>query len=128
MFRIANPAVIILDDIDKVKVDLGELEMLRQVCDLLLLTANNGQHDEVLDAALMRVGRVDEVFTVKPEHRLRRAPFDLLDDAVWTEVQEWPISYLNEIEARLRLRPHELRLDDLRTRIAKKTRSGDFLA
>ncbi len=128
LLAIAHPAVIILDDIDKVKVELGHIEMLRGACDLLLLTANNGQHDEVLDAALMRAGRVDEVFAITPEHRLRRAPFDQLDDATWLEVQEWPVSYLNEIEARLTHRAHDLRLDDLRTRVAKKTRSGDFLA
>jgi hypothetical protein len=122
-----SAGVVIVDDIDKVRISLAKLEALRSASRLVILTANNGQYDEVLDAALMRAGRVDEVFTIEPSPLGRDAPFDALTDAQWTEVCQWPVAYLNEVKKRLHGRPGALRLDDLRTRLARKTRSGDVL-
>jgi hypothetical protein len=121
--QLLSPGVVIVDDIDKVLLNLRHIEALRRTAKLVILTANNGQHDEVLDAAIMRAGRVDEVFTITPEHSMRRVPFDQLDDALWEEVRDWPIAYLNEVEKRLRYRSGELRIEDLRDRVSKKTRS-----
>lgn len=122
-----SAAVMILDDVDKMSLSLADLEELRASTKLLILTANNGKHDDVLDGAFMRAGRVDEVFTVEPAHTGRRAPFDRLNEEEWTEVSEWPVAYLNEVEKRLVSRPGELRLDDLRGRLTKRTRSGEVL-
>lgn len=122
-----SPGVVIVDDVDKISISLGRLEELRSAARLVILTANNGQYDEVLDGALMRAGRVDEVFTVAPSALGREAPFDTLTDEEWDEVCQWPVAYVNEVRKRLALRPGELRLDDLRVRLTKKTRSGEVL-
>ena len=119
-----SAGVIIVDDVDKCALPLWVLEAIRSACRLVILTANNGKHDSVLDGALMRAGRVDEVFTISPEHSERRAPFDRLDDATWEEVRDWPVAYLNEIEKRIAHRPGDLRIDDLRDRIGRRVRSG----
>lgn len=122
-----SPGVAIIDDVDKVNLTLPELEAIRSRARLVILTSNNGQYDEVLDGALMRAGRVDEVFSIRPVFVPREAPFDKLDDAEWEEVREWPIAYLTEVKKRLVARPHDLRLEDLRARMLRKTRSGDHL-
>lgn len=122
-----TPGVIVVDDVDKVRISLQQLEAMRRAAKLVILTANNGQYDEVLDGALMRAGRVDEVFTIAPSKIERSAPFDVLSDDDWTEVSQWPVAYMNEVRKRLECRPHEIRLDDLRTRMTRKTRSGDKL-
>ena len=125
--RLMSAGVIVVDDIDKAYLPLKTIEDLRRSAKLVIFTANNGQHDAVLDGAMMRAGRVDEVFPVAPEHSDRRAPFDRLADAEWEEVREWPIAYLNEVEKRLVHRPHDLRLPDLRARLSRRVRSGDEL-
>jgi ATPase family protein associated with various cellular activities (AAA) len=125
--RMLSPGVLIVDDVDKVCIPLGQLEALRAAARLVVLTANNGQYDEVLDGALMRAGRVDEVFTIEPVARHRCAPFDVLSDEEWEEVSQWPIAYVNELGKRLCSRPDDVRLDDLRQRLTRKTRSGDVL-
>lgn len=125
--RLLSPGVIIVDDVDKVHLSLANLEAMRKAAGLVILTANNGTFDEVLDGAMMRAGRVDEVFTIKPKHVSRDAPFDKLTDEQWQEVCEWPIAYLNEVKKRLIARPHDLRLADLKSRLERKTRSGSVL-
>lgn len=119
--------VIIVDDIDKVHINLAMLEKLRSSAKLVILTANNGQYDGVLDGALMRAGRVDEVFTIEPVEMPRVVPFDLLTDEEWTEVSQWPVAYVNEVRKRLTSRSHDVRLADLRQRLTRRTRSGDEL-
>lgn len=125
---LVSPGVIVVDDVDKIHMTLKTVEAMRSAAKLVVLTANNGMHDEVLDGAMMRAGRVDEVFSVTPEHTERRAPFDQLGDAEWDEVSQWPIAYVNEVERRLRCRPGDLRLEDLRGRLKRRTRSGDVLS
>jgi hypothetical protein len=122
-----SPGVIVVDDVDKISLSLSQLEALRASARLVVLTANNGQYDEVLDGALMRAGRVDEVFSIEPENNLRKAPFDALSDDDWGEVSQWPIAYLNEVEKRLRARAGDIRLDDLRQRLSRRTRSSEVL-
>jgi hypothetical protein len=125
--RLLSPGVAIVDDVDKVRLSLANLEAIRAAAKLVILTANNGQHDEVLDGALTRAGRVDEVFEIAPVAVARVAPFDRLDDAAWAEVSQWPIAYVTELRKRLATRPDNLRLDDLRERLTKRTRSGESL-
>lgn len=126
-FAMLGAGCIIVDDVDKIWLGLEQVEAMRAACKLLILTANNGDHDEVLDAALIRCGRVDERFEVKAGHADRAPPFDRLDDETWNEVRDWPVAYQNEVAARVRHRgvgPDALRLDDLRERIGRRTRSG----
>lgn len=123
--QLLRPGVVIIDDVDKIHLALSELEALRAVAKLVILTSNNGEYDDVLDASETRPGRVDEVFQVEPEHSSRRPPFDQLSDDEWAEVSVWPIASLNELEKRLKLRGGDVRLEDLRARLKKKTRSGD---
>src|SRR5690606_18515457 len=125
--RLLSPGVVVVDDVDKVHLPLRMLEGLREAAKLVILTANNGCYDEVLDGALMRAGRVDEVFSIDPIPFPRRPPFDRLAEKDWMEVSMWPVAYLKEVEKRLMHRPNDIRLDDLRARLAKKTRSGDIL-
>lgn len=125
--KMLAPGVVIVDDVDKCHLSLTSLETIRANAKLVILTSNNGQYDEVLDGALMRAGRVDEVFTIRPVAVPREAPYDKLDDEEWEEVREWPIAYLAEVRKRLLARPGDLRLDDLRQRMTRKTRSGDHL-
>lgn len=125
--RLLSPGVIIVDDVDKVRIPLDRLEDLRNSARLVVLTANNGEFDDVLDGAIMRAGRVDEVFTIAPVEQPRAAPFDALDDTEWAEVSQWPVAYLNEVRLRLQHRPGDVRLDDLRQRLTRKTRSGEVL-
>lgn len=123
--QLLRPGVVIIDDIDKINLALSDLEALRTVAKCVILTSNNGEYDDVLDAAETRPGRIDEVFNVVPEHTNRRPPFDQLSEDEWEEVSVWPIASLNELEKRLQLRGGDVRLDDLRARLKKKTRSGD---
>lgn len=123
--QLLRPGVVIIDDVDKINLSLSDLEAIRTVAKCVILTSNNGEYDDVLDAAETRPGRIDEVFNVVPEHTNRRPPFDQLSDDEWEEVSVWPIASLNELEKRLKLRSGDVRLDDLRARLKKKTRSGD---
>ena len=122
-----RPGVVIIDDVDKIYLPLNDLEAIRRVAKLVILTSNNGEYDDVIDASTIRPGRVDEVFQIKPEHSCRRVPFDQLPDEVWESVRDWPIAYLNELEKRLLNRKGDLNIDDLKQRLSRKTRSGDAL-
>jgi hypothetical protein len=127
MLRMFSPGVVIVDDVDKFTMPLPALEMLRAESRLVIMTANNGRHDTVLDAALMRPARIDEVFTVASDKPHRREPFEMLSDAEWEEICEWPCAYVNEVEKRLRAHAGDLRLDELRQRMKLRTRSGEQL-
>lgn len=124
--RLLSAGVLIVDDVDKVILTLDAMEALRANARLVVLTANNGNYDEVLDAATVRAGRVDEVFELRPAKRVRAAPFDRLSEAEWEEIAEWPVAYLNEVEKRLNV-GREPRLEDLRQRLGRRTRSGKML-
>lgn len=128
LYKSLSAGVVIVDDIDKiVSFPLATVEKLRETARLVVFTANNGAYDNVLDGALMRPARIDEVFTIEAPHPFQREPFNKLDAAQWAEVSEWPIAYLNELERRLRFTPNDLRIKDLRERMARRTRSGAFL-
>lgn len=127
MWDMLSPGVIIIDDIDKVSVGLQAFEQLRAACRLLILTANNGTFDSVIDAALARPARIDEVFTVTAKAPFQRPPFDRLPESVWERVSQWPQAYLNELELRLTHTPNDLRLKDLVERLNKRTRSATGL-
>lgn len=123
MLEQLSVGVVIVDDIDKVSVALSSFEKLRAACRLMIVTANNGSYDDVIDAALARPARIDEVFQVEATQPVQRAPFDQLDTATWLEVSEWPQAYVNELEKRLRAGV-DLRLEDLRQRMTRRTRSA----
>lgn len=125
--HLLSPGVVVVDDIDKAGIPLAHIEAMRDAARLVVLTANNGQYDEVLDGAIMRAGRVDEVFTIEPAVKSRAVPFDALSDAEWDEVCQWPVAYVNEVAKRLSKRSTDVRLDDLRQRLGRKTRSGEVL-
>lgn len=129
-WSVAGATVIVVDDVDKAPIHLEAIAALRSACRLLIMTANNGEDDSVLDAATVRPARaVDEMFTVTGEPH-RRPPFDRVDDATWERIKTWPVAYLQEIAARIAVRgvnPDDLRLDDLEGRLNRRTRSGDHL-
>lgn len=130
VFKQLQPHTIIVDDIDKCELSLASLEELRSACKLLVLTANNGNRDDVLDGAVARCGRIDEEYQVAGVPR-REAPFDQLDDATWRQVMAWPVAYQQEVAARIKFRgiaPEALRLDELERRLARRTRSRDVIA
>jgi hypothetical protein len=118
-----SPGVVIVDDIDKIYLSLGRIEQIRKAAKLVIFTANNGDQDEVLDNATMRPARIDEVFEVRGGYTTRRAPFDQLSEQAWEEAREWPVAFLNELEARLTKRPGNLGFEDLRKRVGLRTRS-----
>jgi ATPase family associated with various cellular activities (AAA) len=122
-FQQLSAGVIVIDDIDKVRVRLDTFEAIRNSCRLLIVTANNGSYDDVIDAALARPARIDEIFTVEAPEPFRRTPFDKLDDATWAEVSGWPYAYLNELEKRLAAGV-DIRLEDLKQRMIRRTRSA----
>lgn len=129
--RYLSPSTVIVDDVDKLHLHLGELEQLRQLAPLVILTANNAHVDSVLDRALIRPARVDEIYTITcGEERPPEEPFDQLDRETWARVRNWPHAWLNEVARRIRARgtePHRLRLDELAERLERKTRSGVYL-
>ncbi len=117
-----SPGVVIVDDIDKIHLRLSRIEDIRKAAKLVIFTANNGEQDEVLDNATTRPARIDEVFEVLGG-AARHSPFDRLTDAEWAEAKEWPVASLNELEARILLRPNNIRFEDLRQRVHSRTRS-----
>lgn len=125
------PGVIIVDDIDKIAIGLDDLEALRSNANLVILTANNGDNDAVLDGAMIRPGRIDEVFPIAGEPRKERpAPFDQLDEETWQRVNSWPIASLNELGKRIRHRGVDadaLRIDEIEERMGRRTRSREVL-
>lgn len=125
-----RPRVIVADDIDKIATfGCGTVEELRAAAPFVILTANNGDLDAVIDGAMGRPGRIDEVFPIDAEPFPREAPFDLLTDEEWSDVQSWPVASVNELRRRLELRGRDgMRLDDLRDRVSRRVRSGDVLA
>lgn len=125
-----SPGVIVVDDVDKVRLSLHALEAIRSMSRLVILTANNGDCEDVIDGATGRPGRIDEIITVNGQRSDRAPPFDRLDAAMWAEVRDWPVAYQNEVAARLRHRPataEALGLAELRQRLRRKTRSGEVL-
>lgn len=130
IFAHLRPHTIIVDDVDKCELSLATIEELRGACKLLVLTANNGTRDDVLDGAVARCGRIDEEYQIVGVPR-RAAPFDQLDDATWQRIADWPVAYQQEVAARLKCRgnsPEALRLDELERRLARRTRSGSVVA
>lgn len=123
--KLLRPGVIIVDDVDKINLPLSDLEAMREVAKLVILTCNNGDYDDVLDAAEIRPGRIDEVFNIEPEHAARQPPFDKLSEEDWNIVSQWPVASLNELAKRLRNREEDLNIKDLAERLKRKTRSGD---
>lgn len=125
--QLLSAGVVVMDDIDKTPMDLKRFEAVRNATRLLVLTANNGQHDDVVDAALARPARIDEIFEISATAApFQRPPFDRLPTNVWAEVVGWPRAYLNELELRLNAGV-DLRLDDLRSRLTRRTRSAGGL-
>lgn len=127
-YELLSIGVMIVDDVDKAAgrgFNTGTVERMRAGTRLLILTANNGRFDTVIDGAVGRPDRIDEVFTIRAVTPFRRAPFDQLPDQVWDEVSQWPIAYLNELERRILYTPGKLRLKDLSQRLTLRTRSGD---
>lgn len=121
--RMLAADVIIIDDIDKVRVTLPSFERMRGSCRLLICTANNGAHDSVIDGALARPARLDEIFTISGTAPFKRPPFDRLTPEMWDIVSQWPQAYLNELELRLLHTPNDLRLEDLEKRMERRTAS-----
>lgn len=123
-FRLLSPGVFIVDDVHRVRMSLSQLEDLREVAKLVILTANLPEDDngEIIDGAEIRSGRIDEIFDIKAEHSSRQAPFDRLSPEVWEEVKFWPVAFLKDLEARLIERPHDLRIEDLKRRVVTKVR------
>lgn len=130
-FNFLRASVLIVDDIDKVELSLSVMEHLRAAARLVIFTANNGEHDDVLDAAMTRPGRMDETEEVVPDQERPPAPpFDQLSPDLWTQVRGWPVAHLIELGRRIEQRgtaPDDLRIEDLQRRIDRKTRSGDVL-
>jgi hypothetical protein len=126
-----TPTVIVIDDVDKIHIPLARLEKLRAIARLVIMTANNGEYDDVLDGALDRPGRTDETFEVMPDRGLTpQPPFDKLDREIWTKIKGWPIAHLNELRRRIEERgtsPAALNLTELERRLKKGTRSGSVL-
>jgi hypothetical protein len=121
---------VVVDDIDKIEdFGCGSVDTLRACASVVILTANNGDNDEVIDGAMGRPGRIDEVFAIDAEPFPREAPFDLLTDEEWREVGAWPVASVNELRSRLLKRGREgMRFDDLQARVGKRVRSRDVLA
>lgn len=126
-----SPSVVIIDDVDKLRLYLTNLEALRSIAKLVILTANNGEYDDVLDGAIDRPGRTDETFDIKQDGALPPSPpFDKLDAETWNKVKGWPIAYLNELRKRIEERgvsPVGLNLIDLERRLLKGVRSGNTM-
>lgn len=120
---LASISTVIVDDIDKVEIGLESLEALR-AAKLVILTANNGAYDDVLDAAMIRPGRIDDVFEVAAEDRPRAEPFGQLTDEEWARVKGWPVAWQNEVALRIRHRRDDLGLDELEQRLGRRTRSA----
>lgn len=122
---LVSTKVLIVDDIDKIHMNLATLEAMRAPGRLVILTANNGESDHVLDGAFCRPGRIDEIFEVVAEAGERRPPFDELSPADWARVERWPAAWQATVAQRLRLRPHDLGLDELEQRLRRGTASYD---
>lgn len=120
---LASISTVIVDDVDKVPLRIETIEALR-AARLVILTANNGEFDEVLDAAMIRPGRIDDVFEIAAEERPRAEPFDQLTDVEWGRIRDWPIAWQNEVALRIRHRRRDLGLDDLEKRLERRTRSA----
>jgi hypothetical protein len=125
-----GPSMVVVDDIDKIEdFSCATVENLRRAAPIVILTANNGDNDEVIDGAMGRPGRIDEVFSIDAEPFPREPPFDVLTDEEWADVQVWPVASVNELRRRLELRGRDgMRLDDLRDRVGRRVRSGDVIA
>lgn len=129
ILRHLSPRVLVVDDVDKLELELHHLEGLRATAPVVILTANNGDVAEVLDGALCRPGRVDEFWRINGPVRPPDPPFDLLPPETWDEVKHWPPAFANELATRLRVRGLAgARLDDLRERLGRAVRSRDFLS
>lgn len=123
-FGLLSPGVFIVDDVHRIRMSLSQLEDLREVAKLVILTANLPEDDdgEIIDGAEIRSGRIDEIFDIKAEHSTRQAPFDRLSPEVWEKVKFWPVAFLNDLEVRLMQRPDDLRIEDLERRVGTKVR------
>ena len=128
--RALRASVIVVDDVDKIDTFGCEaIDRLRQAAPFIILTANNGDLDEVIDGAMARPGRIDETFAIEAEPFPREPPFDVLTDEEWQEAQAWPVAAVNELRRRLELRgPAGIRFDDLRQRVGRRVRSGEVMA
>ena len=119
--RIFNPDAVILDDFDRSDSEswLSTLEMLHTTTKLVLATVNR---TSVINAALMRPGRFDEligvycleagaVAKILGEKNLHLLP----------QVKEWPVVYINELLTRMQFQSENeaiSSMNELRTRIS----------
>lgn len=115
----------VIDDVHTMpRWPMEDIESLRAHCRLVILTANRTD-DAVLDAAAIRPGRIDEIYTIESAPRAPGPPFDLLTLAEWAEVRMWPAAYLCELAGRLDLRGRDdARIDEMRARIGRRVHAG----
>lgn len=116
------PKAILIDDIDKFE-DLSCLldffDRIPKSLSIVILTANNGYGENVLDGSFVRCGRIDETWEITDIgiHTGRTPPFDKLDDETWVKVKFWSAASLAELAKRIEQRGIEnTRLDDIATR------------
>lgn len=126
--RILKPDVLILDDLDRVEVDaevLSFLEMARQMCRLVVATAN---HPSALSGACLRPGRLDELIQFECLDRvvvdqLLGEFADLAED-----VADLPAAYVVEFANRCKVLGREeaqAGLDTLRDRAEETSEDSD---
>jgi len=100
LLEILEPEVLVIDDLDRLpflEQFLGLIDRVREKVKLLLVTMN---HEEELDAAVVRTGRFDQVVPVirvcDPVEQLPSLPASVID-----EVGSWPVSTIRELAIRL---------------------------
>lgn len=100
LLELLQPSVLIVDDLDRIPETstlLGSVDRIREVVDLFMVTVNNMNS---FDSAVIRAGRFDDIIEVT---RVRE-PLDIVPDAeesLLKEIEDWPISYVEELRVRL---------------------------
>lgn len=129
VLKVLEPRVVILDDIDKLEDGLPNrvLEVIRRHVKLVILTANNGLDERVIDGSLIRPGRIDETFLID------KIGVELIPDGVltqlapeeWERVKTWPASFRTELVKRINGRgPERLNLEEMEHRIGMTVHSA----
>lgn len=118
------PDGVIIDDLDRIPDSsylLSLIDRVRGSTKVFIVTANNIKK---FDAAMKRTGRFDEVVEVIRSVSPRDILSPELPEEVFEEIEDWPISFVQELNLRLNVLGEECleeELDSLRTRVLENS-------
>lgn len=131
LLAILKPQCIIIDDLDRassnVSYILSLLDSIKGSCNLIIVSMN---HMSLVDAAILRAGRFDEIEQVERVVTSKDLIPELSEEQA-KELDKWPVAFLNELKNRVIVLGEEHleeEIEKLQSRVNNNTKKPDKLS